>query len=236
MIALAITFGILIILALLRFGVSVEYSESGLIVMVRAGPLSIQVLPAKDKPVSEKKEAKRKARKEEKDRKKAEKKAEKEAGKDQDEKKPGALSTVLEILPAVKTMLSRVRRRLLIKRLIVYYSIANDDPYKTAITFGAANAAIGTLAPFLENNFRIKKRDFMAVANFYDTQQTIYINAAISLAVWEAFYIAFAILPAGIRILKKTKGATDRKDGHENGRKSRQDPHKRTDGNDDAEG
>jgi len=247
MIVLAIILAILTLIALLRFGVSVEYGESGVFVTVLVGPLSLKVLPSVEKPISEKKKAKLEAREEEKARKKAEKKAqkkaekearkkaEKEAGKKLEDKKPGVLKTVLDLLPAVKNMLGRLRRRLLIKRLIIYYSVANDDPYKAAFTFGAANAAIGVLVPFLENNFRIRKRDFRAFPNFHEAQQSIYINAAISLAVWEVFYMAFAILPAGVRILLNKNITTDRKDGKKNGREDGQGTNKRLDGNDNAE-
>jgi len=222
MIILVVILAVLALIALLRFGASVEYSASGVVVTILAGPLSLQVLPKTGKPISEKTKARQKAKKEEKARKKAEKKASKKP----DEKKPGALDAALELLPAIKTMLGRLRRRLLIKKLIIYYTVANEDPYKTALTFGAANAVIGTIVPFLENHFRIKKRDFMALANFCDTQQSIYINAAVSLAIWEAVYMALALLPAGIKIISRAKGATDRKDGHDNGRKNRQDPNK----------
>jgi len=218
MIAFAIVLSILILIALLRFGVSVEYSGSGLFVTVKVGPLSLKVLPDEEKPVSAKKEAKRKARKEkakEKAKKRAEEKARKKAEEGSDEKKPGALKTVLEFLPAVKTTLSRLRRRLLIKRLVIHYTVAGDDPYNVAQTFGAANAAIGAITAVLENSFRIKRREFRAIPDFFSTQQSIYINAAISLAVWEAFYIVFAVLPTGIRVL--IRGTTDRKDGHKNG-------------------
>jgi len=219
MIAFAIVFSILIIIALLRFGVSAEYSADGFIVKARVGPFTLTVLPRKEKIVSADKEARRKARKEEKDKKKAEKKArkeaKKEAEKETEEKEPGALATVLKLLPAVKTTLGRLRHRLLIKRLIIYYTIAGDDPYNTARMFGNAHAAIGAITPVLENSFRIKHRDFRAIADFTSTQQSIYINASISMAVWEAIYIVFAILPAGIRIL--IGPTNDRKDGHKNG-------------------
>jgi len=212
MIPFAVVLSILILIALLRFGVSVGYSESGLIIKVQAGPLLLQALPRKEKPVSAKKEAKRKARKEEKARKKAEekarkkaeKKAGKKAGKKTDEKKPGALKTVLELLPAVKTTLSRLRRRLLIKRLVIHYTVAGDDPFKVAQTYGAASAAIGPIVAVLESSFRIKRRDFRAIPDFFSAQQSIYINAAISLAVWEALYIVFAMLPTGIRIILRS--------------------------------
>jgi len=238
MIVLAVILAVLTLIALLRFGASVEYSASGLAVTVLAGPLSLQVLPKTGKPVSEKKKARQEARKEEKAKRKAEKKAkrkaEKKAREKPGEKKPGALDAALELLPAIKTMLGRLRRRLLIKKLIIHYTAANEDPYKAALTFGAANAVIGTIVPFLENNFRIKKREFRAFANFCDAQQSIYVNAAVSLAIWEAAYMAFALLPAAVKIISRAKGATDRKDGHDNGRKNRQDPNKRIIGNDNA--
>ena len=213
MIALAIVVSILILLALLRFGVSVEYSADGLVVKILAGPLRLKAFPKKEKIVSASKEAKRKARKEEKDRKKAEKKEKAKT----EEKKPGAMGTVLELLPAIKKTLGRLRRRLLIKRLVIHYTVAGDDPYKTAMTFGNVNAAIGVVLPVLEKAFRIRRRDFRAVADFSSSQQGIYINAAISLAVWEAVYIVFAILPAGIRVLTN-KGTTERKEELKDGK------------------
>lgn len=222
MTTLAVIFGILILFALLRFGVSVEYSAAGFTVAIKAGPLSFPVFPRKEKPENAKKEAKRKARKEEKARKKAEKKADKKAKKKTEEKKPGAISTVLEILPAVKKLLGRLRHRLLIKQLIIYYTIAGDDPSKTALIFGTANAAIAAILPGLESAFRIKRRDIQVLFDFIDTKQKIYINAAISLAMWEAVYIVFAVIPAVIKILlnSKEKPITDRKDRVNDGKDS----------------
>jgi len=235
MIALAVSLAILALIALLRFGVSVEYSANGLAVAAHAGPLSISILPQKKKALSAGKEARLKARKEvqakkkaeKKAKKKAEKQAEKQAGEKTGEKKPGALKTVEELLPAIKTMLSRFRRRLLIKKLVIYYTAANDDPSKAAMAYGATNAAVGVLIPLLEKSFRIRRRDFRILADFSATQQSIYANAAISMAVWEAFYMIFAMLPTGIRILRRRR----RKDGQKNGKN----PDKRIDGNNDAE-
>jgi len=217
MTTLAIILAALLLIALLRFGVSVEYSESGLNVTVQVGPLPLQILPGKEKPISAEKAAKLKARKEEKARKKAEEKAKKKAEKKTEEKKPGTLKTVLELLPAVKTVLGRLRHRLLIKKLVVYFTVSSEDPFSTAQTFGVTNAAIGAIIPVFENNFRIKQREFRTESDFISAQQSIYVNAAISLAVWEAVYIAMAILFTGIRIILSTRGTTDRKDVHENG-------------------
>jgi len=89
---------------------------------------------------------------------------------------------------------------------------------------------MGVIVPLLEDSFRIKHRDIRVFYDFIDTQQKIYIDAAISMAVWEAVYIVFAILPAVLRLIMNTKAKkvkADRKGGHENG----QDTDKRLDGN-----
>jgi len=241
MIAFAVVFGILTMLALLRFGVSVEYGADGLTVAASAGLLRLLLFPRKEKPGEAERKAGRRARKaakkaEKTARKKARKRGKKEAkkgarrkaGKGTEEEKPGALETVLEQLPAIKATLGRLRRRLLIKRLVIYYTAAGDDPSKAAVAFGTANVAIGVIVPALESCFRIRRRDFRVVADFTAMKQGIYINAAISLAVWEAVYVFLAILPA---LMGAKKTTTDRKAGQTDG----QYPDKRLDGNDNAE-
>lgn len=189
MLASAIILAVVILIALLRFGASVEYSESGFSVKALAGPLEIRIFPRKEKPGKKAGKSGRKPKKpkEQKVRKPKENKTE--------EKKPGGLQYFLEILSAAKNALSRLRRKLLIKRLTIYIIAANEDPSKTAITFGGINAAYGVISSFLENHFRIKRRDFRASADFTAVKPKIYVNAAISLALWEAIYIALALLP-----------------------------------------
>jgi len=235
MTALAVTFGILILLALLRFGVSVEYCADGFTVAAKAGPLRLRLFPRKERAGDSEKKAARKARRAEK---RAAKKARKEAKRKTkkrkkikdgaegklEKRKLGTPGTILELLPLIKKALGRLRRKLLIKRLTIRYTAAFDDPSKTAQLYGAANAAIGVIVPVLENSFRIRRRDFRAAADFSDTHQSIYINAAISLAVWEAVYIIIALLPA----IVGTKEKNNQKGGQMNGKES----DKRPDGND----
>ena len=221
MVALCIVFAAIIIILFLRFGVSAEYSADGISVVARVGLFSLRVFPVKADPKKvEKRKARKKAKKEKKEKKKKEK---------PDKKKPGGLKVYLNMLPAIKKTLGRVRRRLLIKNLTVQLVFADEDPSKTAIAFGAANAAFGTVLPLLESAFRIKKRDLRASADFEATEPTIYIKASISLAVWETFYIVFAILPI---LLKKNTEKTTGKDEKTNGEA----PDKRTVGNNNAKG
>ena len=218
MIAIAIVLAVLVLLALLRFGVSAEYSAVGISVTARAGPISMRIFPQKaGRAIKDKKKKKKKAKKEEIDKEIPE------------EKTPGGLKGFMEIAAAAKNTLSRLRRRLLIKKLTIHYIAANDDPYKTAMTFGTINVVFGMVAPLLEKAFRIKRRDFQASADFHATEPTIYFNASVSIAVWEAIFIVSAILPL---IIKKAKEKTYRKGGHKDGESS----DKRAHGNDYAKG
>ena len=222
MLALAITISLLILLALLRFGVIVEYSEEGFLLWAKAGFLKFQLMD-KDKKKQPKKEKKEKKKK------------------TAINIKPGSLSMFMDMLRAVVNALSRLKRRLLIKKLILYYTSAGDDPSKTAILFGAANAIFGTITPIIERNFRIRQRDLRASVDFNAKEQTIYVKASISIAVWEVFYIIFALFPIITVLLKNrpkdkrdisySKDTKDRKVGSDNGKS----PNKRIDGDNNAE-
>ena len=215
MLVLAIILAVLILIALLRFGVTVKYGEDGLTVTARAGILSLRVYPKKEKRTPTKRKAERLAQKAKKKKeKKAEKKAEKKKKKKEQEKtSPGKLEMLKTLLPAIKNVLGRIRRRLLIKKLIFWYTAAGKDPMTTALTFGAANAAFEIISPILEKNFRVKHRDLRATADFNATEQKIYLNASISLSLWEAIYIVLALLPLlALRGKKTTEERGKRKE------------------------
>ncbi|MCL2401329.1 MAG: DUF2953 domain-containing protein [Oscillospiraceae bacterium] len=196
MIIAACIVAVLILISLLRIGVSAEYGGDGFFVTASVGLIKIKILPRKEKP--------RKAKKIKKPKKPKKPKQPKM-------EKPGGLKAFLDMLPGIKSALGRLRRRLLIKKLTIHYTAAGEDPVKTAMTFGAANAVFGVIVPVLENNFRIKHRDFRAQADFNATQQLIYVNAAISLAVWEAIYIAAALAKYLPRKSKELKKESDQK-------------------------
>ena len=208
MITAAIIIAIFVLIALLRFGVDAEYSADGPVVKAKAGPFSILLFPRKPKPDKAGKEERRKAKKKKKKKKKEKPK----------KKKPGGLQMLLDMLPPVRKALSRIRRRLLINKLTIYYTAGGDDPAMTALSFGAANAVFDAMAPVLENSFRIRRRDFRAIADFQSGEQAVYVNAAISLAVWEALYIAFALLPVIIGGLKGPTVSTERKEEKKDGK------------------
>ena len=209
MTALVIIVAVLVLIALLRFGLIAEYNDEGFKLWAKIGFVKFELI--KD---SEEK------RKKKKDKKKV----------SSVNIKPGSLSDFMIILKSIKNMLGRVKRRLLIRYLTLYYVSAGDDPANTALMFGASHAAFNTIMPVLERIFRIKRRDLRASYDFESKEQKIYVKAAVSLAVWEAFYIISALFPV-IKTIFKSKPSQEkdknRKDGHGDGKT----PDKRFDGN-----
>lgn len=200
MIPLIIILAVFIIIALLRIGVAVEYGEEGFKAAALIGPFSIRVFPRKTKARGKKKEkAIRKTRKE------------KKSDKEKKGKSPGDLNVFQDILPAAVTALSRLKRKLYMKRLIIIFTYAGADPSKVALTFGRSHAVSGIVLPLIENNFKVRRREISVSADFNCEKSKIYFNAAVSLAVWEVFYIAFAVIPMILKMLRTIK--TDKQKG-----------------------
>jgi len=219
MLALAITISVILIIALLRFGVIAEYSDAGFRLWAKAGFIIFELL----------KDEKEKKPKKKKDKPKKERNLK--------EMMPGSLSEFMDMLKTVLKTLGRLKRRLLIKQLTVYYTSAGEDPSATALKFGASNAVFGTIVPQIRNNFRVKKLDLKTWFDFYSQEQKIYAKIIISLAVWEVCYILFALLPLFTSAFKRKTlksndkiNRDDRKDGEDNGKS----PDQRVDGNNDA--
>jgi len=209
MTVLLIILALLIMIAMLRFGVRVRYSESGLVLTANAGPVILRIYPRiKKKKKAEKKPPRAPAEK--KARRKVKRKAAAPA-----EEAPGKFEAFSEILSASMNVLRRLKKRLLIKRLMIHYVFAGDDPMKTALWYGRASGAVSAIVPAIEKNFRIRKQDVSISADFEIEKPLIYADAAISLALWESLYILLAALP----VLKTVRrmSASDRKDEQENG-------------------
>lgn len=119
----------LVLISLIRVGGTVEYSRSGTLVHLRAGPLRIQVYPPKPrKKRGEKKpkRAKRSAKPQE----------------EQPEPKPGGqLDTLKTMLPLVADAAGQLRRKVRVDRLLLDVTAAAPDPAMAALGFGGVNAA-----------------------------------------------------------------------------------------------
>ena len=221
MLALAIVAAVIILIALLRFGVIVEYGEDGFHLWAKAGFLKFKLLDDdKEKKPKKKKEKPKKER-------------------NLKDMMPGSLSEFTDAIKTVLNTLGRLKRRLLIKQLTLYYTSAGEDPANTAIQFGAANAVFGALIPKIKKHFRVKHLDLKTWFDFTSTEQKIYAKIIISIAVWEVLYVLFALLPLVTAAFKRKPAQAkkndkevtiDRKDGENNG----ESPDQRIDGNNDA--
>jgi hypothetical protein len=176
------------LLLLLRVGVRAEFDDGGLTLKIKAGAIYIPII-SPDKPKKEKPEKPKK-----------EKKPKKKTEPEEKEKKTGKVSFFLSLISDVLDILGRFKRKIKIDELTVWYLSASNDPAKAAMTFGAASAGMGIVTGILENNFKIKKRDFRAAVDFQKTEPEVYVKAELSLAIWEILYI---VLKPGYNVLKK---------------------------------
>lgn len=176
---------VLVIISFLRLGVVGIYDDDGFLLNAYIGPFKIKILPGKET---------------QKDKNKS-----KEKSKDKLREgavKAGKLETLKKQLPSLKKALSRLKRKLRINELTVYYMAAGSDAAATALQFGGVSAGYGVILPFFENNFKLGKRDLRASVNFEVSEPYIYVKAKLSLAVWEVFYIASGLF---VSILKNSR-------------------------------
>ncbi len=171
LIVLASILAFFLLVSFLRVGVSAEYSAGGIVAKAHVGPIGILLYPREKKEEKEKKPKKK-----------------------EEKPKPGLFEELKQQLPAIKKALSRLKRKLLIKELTIYYLAAGEDPAQAAMMFGGVSAGYGVITAILENSFRIKKRDLRANVDFDAEEPYIYIKAKLSLAVWEAVYVGFGLL------------------------------------------
>jgi len=190
MLALGIVILILFLIAVLRVGVILEYSDSGFNMWLKIGLIKMsmnsknedndsdfisKIIDIVFKQLEKSKEAKKKP------------------------KKPMAFPPLRKILQIVKKVLSRIRRKLCIKQLTLYYKIAGNlehtDPATTARNFTICYAVFALMTRIIESNLNIKKCDLRTGCDYLAEKPEIYAKLSVSIAIWEAIYIAVAIIP-----------------------------------------
>ena len=185
-----------VILGLLRVGVIAEYSEEGFDLKVIAGPVRIKLLPGKDEPKTEKK---KKVKKEKPKKQKAKK--EDEGKSSEKKKKGGPVEIVKAVLPTALKTIGRFFKHLRIDVLTIRYALSGDDPYSVAMNYGYASGALGYICPILDRNFKIKKWDINVYPSFTEPEETMYIKAKATIAIWELIYIILKLDKAILSIV-----------------------------------
>lgn len=148
----------LVLIGQIRVGAAVDYSEAGLFVKVKVGPLRIQILPAKERKKKQKKEKKPKPA--------SRHPAEEGAKAETKRSVKNTLSLALRFVPLLGEAAGRLKRKIRIDRLVLHVVWGSADPASAAMGFGAGNAALGMLWPVFEHNFHIKKHDLRVDVDF----------------------------------------------------------------------
>lgn len=159
---------VLFLIGLIRVGGSGEYSQEGILVRVRMGPLWIPVFSLR----GEEREAPHKPKKKKEKKKKAEE--------EPPVKRGGSWSFIKQLLPMACEAAGELKRRIRIDKLLLDFTAAGPDPANTAMVFGCSNAAVGMLLPLFEHNFNVKERRVRTTMDFNGKEPVIYIYAAFS--------------------------------------------------------
>ena len=157
------------VLALIRLRLTGAYGEKGASLTVGLGSLPILRIP---RPKGET----------EGPAKKRPKKKKKEKEKEKESAKGGSEPGFRKELQIIGRFLGKLKRRLRIDELTLWYLSAGDDPAMTALAYGAANAAAAALARAVESMFRVKKRDVRAAVSFTEAKPRVYARVQLSVS------------------------------------------------------
>lgn len=174
-------------LSFLRVGAVAEY-RTALALWVKAGPLRIQVLPAKPK----KEKAVKKARPQ-----KAKKAAEKK------EKPKRSLKENLDLLrelaPLFLKTAGEFKNALRVERFYLDFTAGDPDPAKAAVLFGGVSAAEGALRPLAENNFRLLDRRVRIGLDFGLEKPEFALTLEFSITLGQGMALGLVL---GVRLLR----------------------------------
>ncbi len=185
--------GLLAVLLLIPVKLRASYREGKPFLMVRYGPVKLQIFPPKEKP-------------EEKEPSKKEKPKEKKPKKPQKAKKPKAKINTEQIVYAIETLppilgraLKRVGRSFHIRPLQLYILAAGNDPAAAAVLYGKLEAALAVGFPVLEKTLHIRDADVRLYVDFTQRQMDFVVDLGVAFRPWSLVWVA---LRAGGSLLK----------------------------------
>lgn len=173
--------GLLILLNLLRVGVSAGYEAQTLSVSACVGPVTIPVwprAPAAEKPKQEPQEQPQEKPK---------------------EKELPDLDTIFALAKLALRALSAFRRKLKVELFRLVFIAGASDPYDTAMQYAYVNAALGRLRPMAERALQIKKRDVQVGTDF--TADRPQVEARLTLTIRIGQIVAIGVV-FGVGYLK----------------------------------
>lgn len=198
MLVLAIILGIFLLIGLTPVGVDASFMHNVLKVSAKVGPLKITVFPTVPKV---EKAAKRVEAKEM-------KKAEKEGARP-------SMELILQLVKLGLRALGRFRRRLHVRHLTVHYVAAGDDPYQTALQYGAITAALNALAPLSDRVLKIRHKDIRADLSFETDKPAVAARLVAVIAIGDLVYIGLALAVEYLAYRRRIKRAVRIRDRNE---------------------
>lgn len=192
---------VLVLLAILPLGLTARYNSEGALLKLIAGPVRVQIYPAKKKKDGVKKKPP-----------KAQKKN-KSSGKTAEAEKKKQGGSFADFLPLVSIVLDFLRDfggKLRVNRFDFNLILAGGDPCDLAIQYGKACSAMGCLWPVLEEVFVIKRREVRIQCDFEATQTLV--DARLDMTITFGRLLAligvhgFKAVKELIKIMNKRKG------------------------------
>ena len=110
-----------------------------------------------------------------------------------------------ELAAIILRLLGKLKRRLCIDELTLWYQSAAADPAAAALAFGGANAAAGLLLAPLEEGFRVKKRDVRIAVSFTETKPAVVARLRLSMPLWALLYFGAVALRERKRTRKRAE-------------------------------
>lgn len=160
---------VLLIICLVRIGGLINYSESGLSVVLKAGPFRFRVLPAQEKNKPRKKQTDHVRSKLENNKRNAGETAQ----------------MVKRYLPLIGDAAGRLKRKICIDHIFLHLIWGSQDPAEAALGYGAANAMLGLLWPAVEHNFHIKKQEIYVDLDYTQAAPVISVKAQFTMTLGQ---------------------------------------------------
>ncbi len=180
------------LLVLLRLRVTLSYGEEGPGAAVALGPVTVLRLPMpKGKKAPKKSERTKRV-----------KRGKKKSGEEEEKKTGGSVPGFRDMLPIISDALGKLKRRLSVDELTLWYQSGSEDPAAAALMFGRANAAAGALLQPLTELFRIRSTDVRTAVSFTDTKNRVYARLRLSLPLGTLLYLSLRTLLRYRRALK----------------------------------
>jgi len=163
-------------LILLRLRLTGEYGEAGASLTVALGAVPVFRLPRPKGAQRDKKEKKPKPKKKNKE-------------EDKEKTKGGSIPGFRQLMPIISDALGKLKRRLSIDEMTLWYQSAGEDPAAAALAFGGASAAAGALARPMQEMFRIKDLDIRTAVSFTETKPTVIARIRMSISLGALIWI-----------------------------------------------